>query len=268
MLGVLCVCFPVFILLLLYFRLVFIGKLQSLNNKHVVITGGTSGIGKATAINCLKRGANVTIIARNEQILKNTQNELQKYCTTSSQTIKYAAGDVTNATQIENIIQAAHNEEPIFMLVNCAGKALYDVLEDMPLETISSIIDLNLMGTIFTTRAVMPLMKLKNEGIVVITASQGALLGVYGGAAYTASKFGLRGLAEVLYFEGKPYNVSITLSLPSDTDTPGFANEELTKPLETKLICEQGGLLEPSVVAEQLVIDALVRFCYLFLDTR
>lgn len=58
--------------------------------------------------------------------------------------------------------------------------------------------------------------------------------------------------------EVAPHNISVTLSLPPDTDTPGFAVEQLNKPLETKLICAGPGLVAPEVVAEQLIKDALV----------
>lgn len=56
----------------------------------------------------------------------------------------------------------------------------------------------------------------------------------------------------------KPYGIHVTLALPPDTDTPGFANEEKSKPLETKLISESGGLHSPERVASQIMNDALV----------
>lgn len=58
--------------------------------------------------------------------------------------------------------------------------------------------------------------------------------------------------------ELRPYNISVTLSLPPDTDTPGFAVEELSKPLETKLISQTSELIQPDVVADKLFKDALV----------
>lgn len=60
----------------------------------------------------------------------------------------------------------------------------------------------------------------------------------------------------------KPYGISVTLALPPDTDTPGFANEEKSKPLETKLISETGGLYSPDVVGAKLLKDALVSVAY------
>lgn len=77
-------------------------------------------------------------------------------------------------------------------------------------------------------------------------------------SAYAGTKFALRGLAESLAMELRPYNISVTLSLPPDTDTPGFATEQLTKPLETHLISKAAGLVDPAVVAEKMFKDARV----------
>lgn len=77
----------------------------------------------------------------------------------------------------------------------------------------------------------------------------------------------MRGLAESISMELAPYNISVTLSAPPDTDTPGFAVEELSKPLETKLISETSDLVSPEVVAAKLFKDALVsrsRIAYQF----
>jgi len=62
----------------------------------------------------------------------------------------------------------------------------------------------------------------------------------------------------IYHFQVKPYNISVTLCLPPDTDTPGFANEEKTKPMETRLISQSSGLVSPEVVAKRLMQDALV----------
>jgi hypothetical protein len=62
----------------------------------------------------------------------------------------------------------------------------------------------------------------------------------------------------IYHFQVKPYNISVTLCLPPDTDTPGFANEEKTKPMETRLISQSSGLVPPEVVAKRLMQDALV----------
>jgi hypothetical protein len=64
----------------------------------------------------------------------------------------------------------------------------------------------------------------------------------------------------VCHFQVKPYNISVTLCLPPDTDTPGFATEEKTKPMETRLISQSAGLVSPEAVAKQLMEDTLVSY--------
>lgn len=82
--------------------------------------------------------------------------------------------------------------------------------------------------------------------------------GVFGLSGYCCTKFALRGLAESMSMELAPYGISVTLAVPPDTDTPGLANEELTKPLECKLISSTAGVMQPEVVAQQMMNDALV----------
>lgn len=82
--------------------------------------------------------------------------------------------------------------------------------------------------------------------------------GIFGYTAYSSTKFALRGLAESLAMELQPHGISVTLSLPPDTDTPGFAIEEQSKPMETKAISQVATLVQPEVVAEKTFEDALV----------
>jgi len=82
--------------------------------------------------------------------------------------------------------------------------------------------------------------------------------GIFGYTAYCSTKFALRGLAESLAMELQPYDISVTLCLPPDTDTPGYAVEELSKPIETKAISQMAKLVQPEIVAEKAFEDALV----------
>lgn len=238
-------------------------KFQSLNKKHVVITGGSQGIGKATAIEAAKDGAHVTILARNLNNLSSAKDEIIKCCVDSDQDIETVQADVTNFEQIQDLIKKIDAKKPIDVLINCAGMAICGQIENLPQKDVINLVNLNLLGTYFATKAVVPLMKARNNGIIVITASQAALIGVFGLGVYSATKFALRGLAESLYQELKPYNVSVTLALPPDTDTPGFERENADKPKETMLICESGGLFQPEVVAKKMLNDALVSLNYL-----
>ncbi|XP_076288082.1 3-ketodihydrosphingosine reductase [Lasioglossum baleicum] len=236
------------------------GHTKSVNNKHVVVTGGSSGIGKCVAITAAKHGAHVTIIARDVQKLEAARNEIIHACKNKdTQKIEYLSLDI--GEDYEAVEKALSDLErtmgPIYMLVNCAGTAICGKIEDTTAADLKKMIHINFLGSYYCTKAVVQRMKATQDGIIVLTSSQAALLGIFGYSAYCSTKFALRGLAESISMELTPYNISVTLCLPPDTDTPGFAVEELTKPLETKLISETSSLVSPDVVANKLFKDAL-----------
>lgn len=86
----------------------------------------------------------------------------------------------------------------IFMLINCAGLAICGVFEDVSVADARKLMEVNYWGTYNCTRYVLPKMKESREGIIVVTASQAALFGIYGYGPYAASKYALHGMAEVL----------------------------------------------------------------------
>lgn len=255
------ILFVLIIVLLTVKQLFWHGRLKNITNRHVVITGGSSGIGKCVAIDAARRGAHVTIIARDQRKLDAAKHEILQACKNKeTQKVECVSLDISN--NYVDIEKTFNNLErsmgPIYMLVNCAGTAICGKIEDTTIEDLKYMVNLNLMGTYYAIKAVVSRMKSANEGIIVITSSQAALLGIFGYSAYGSTKFALRGLAETLAMEVAPHNISVTLSLPPDTDTPGFVVEELSKPLETKLITQGTGPISPETVAEQLMHDALV----------
>ncbi|GLV43740.1 uncharacterized protein CBL_06936 [Carabus blaptoides fortunei] len=248
-----------FVALLVAIDVILNSRPKSLKNKHVVITGGSSGIGKGVAIQAVNRGAHVTILARDKVKLKAAEQEIINACKEPlSQQVQSISLDVTNDEEVDRILKKLDKELPVFMLVNCAGMAICGKLEDMPVSDIKTLIDLNLLGTVYPVRALVAAMKQRKEGIIVMTASGAAMLGIFGFTLYSATKYAMRGFAEALHMEVKPYNISVTVSFPPDTDTPGFENENKSKPIETKLISESGGLYDPDYVADKIISDALV----------
>ncbi|XP_056645966.1 3-ketodihydrosphingosine reductase isoform X1 [Diorhabda sublineata] len=231
---------------------------KSVNGKHVVVIGGSSGIGKSVAIVAAKEGANVTIIARNVEKLNYAQKEIESYKCCKEQIISKISVDICDYESLEqNFSKIETIVGPIFMMVNCAGMAICGEVEKFTLDEIKQLVDINFLGSLYSVKAIVPKFKMRKEGIIVLTGSQVTLMGMYGYSVYSSCKFALRGLAESLYMEVKPYNISVTLALPPDTDTPGFANENKTKPTETKLISDTAGLATPEKVAKKLVNDAL-----------
>jgi len=145
----------------------------------------------------------------------------------------------------------------VYALINCAGMAICGAVEDIKPEDAKFLMDINYFGTFYPTQYVLPKMKARQDGIIVMTSSQAGLLGIYGYGAYSAAKFALRGLAETVAMETKHLGINVTLALPADTDTPGFHNEEKSKPAETKAISASGGLFKPEEIAQNILNDAL-----------
>lgn len=152
---------------------------KNLRFKHVVITGGSSGIGKAVAEEAAKLGAHVTIIGRDLTKLESAVNDISKCKSNNEQKIQYAALDITSDySSIEKCLLSLEVDiSPIFMLINCAGMCICGQFETMKIEDIKQMIDLNYFGTAYPTRYVLKGMKKRNEGVVVFVSSEAALLG-------------------------------------------------------------------------------------------
>ncbi|XP_057370953.1 3-ketodihydrosphingosine reductase-like [Daphnia carinata] len=234
-------------------------KPRSLKGKHVMVTGGSSGIGKYLAIECVKNGAHVSLVARNPALLEEARAEILKFASAAEQKVSCFSTDVSGSyEQVERtVLQAEEELGPLFLLANCAGYAKAARFEDTSVDEMKRLMAVNYLGAAQFSHAVISGMKGRREGGIVFVSSQGGLCGIYGFAAYAASKFALRGLAEALAMELKPYNLTITVSFPPDTDTPGFAEENKDKPEETRLISESAGLFSPETVAKALLDHTL-----------
>lgn len=114
------------------------------------------------------------------------------------------------------------------------------------------LLQVNVLGTIYATRAVLGGMKRNRGGRIVFVSSQVAHCAIYGYSAYAASKWALRGLAEALQMEVRPYDIYVSVSYPPDTDTPGYKNEMTDKPQLTKMLSESG-VFQPTDVAMDIV---------------
>uniref|UniRef100_A0A9J8CIM9 3-ketodihydrosphingosine reductase n=1 Tax=Cyprinus carpio carpio TaxID=630221 RepID=A0A9J8CIM9_CYPCA len=185
----------VFVLLLYMISPLISPKPLKLNGAHVVVTGGSSGIGKCIAMECYKHGAFITLVARDEHKLVQAKKEVEKCAINDKQVVLCISVDVSKGyNQVESVIKQAQEKlGPVDMLVNCAGMSISGTFEEVGVDS----------------------------------------------------------------FKMKPYNIYVTVAYPPDTDTPGFAEENKTKPLETRLISETSGVCQPEQVAKVVVKDAL-----------
>lgn len=232
--------------------------------KHIVITGGSSGIGKELARTLIAAGASVTLVARNEERLSAAAAELAPSGEdqATAKRINIASADCSDPVRAEAMVHEVENMlGPIDVLVNCIGKATGGYFECMEASEMRSQMELNYLSQLYPTHAVFKKMTRRRSGHIVFVSSMAGLTGVFGQTAYSASKFAVRGLAESLYYEGKPFGIGITAVFPPDTDTPGLATERVTMPPETIEISEIGGLFPAEKVAH-MIADGVMRKQY------
>lgn len=192
---------------------------RSIQNRHVVITGGSSGIGLCIAINCVKLGAHVTIVARNVERLESALEKIKFHKVSDKQMIQYRSVDLSSNYDCVKSALSALEEEigAIYMLVNCAGGSICGRVDELAADDAVYLMKINYFSVYYPTRYILTKMKQTGEGIITITGSQASLLGVYGLGPYAATKFALRGLAETIAMEVSNTNITITLALPPDT---------------------------------------------------
>jgi 3-dehydrosphinganine reductase len=218
--------------------------------RHVIITGGSSGIGKETAKVFARRGADVTLIARRPDVLAQARDDVMAACTASSQKVLALAADVSDRPLIEKAVrQACDDLGPCDLLVTSAGIARPGYFQDMDIETFERDMAINYFGTLYTVRAVVPEMRARRRGHVVLVSSGLGIVGVLGYAAYSPSKFALRGLAESIRWECGVDGVGVSIVYPPDTDTPQLAAEIAHKPVETAAVTGGAKTWRPEDVA-------------------
>jgi 3-dehydrosphinganine reductase len=208
----------------------------TLEDAHVLITGGSQGIGFATAQRVLDRGGRVSIVARDAERLAAAADALERRANDPTRVCAETA-DVTDREGFENALGLIIAQfGPVDVLVANAGGARPRLFTDAPVDDFEQQMTLNYLGTVWPIRAVVPSMIERGGGHLVLVSSAAGLMGVVGYAAYGAAKFAVRGLAEAIRPELKPHGIVVTCVYPPDTDTPGLAAEDATKPAATRSI--------------------------------
>jgi 3-oxoacyl-[acyl-carrier protein] reductase len=189
---------------------------QSLKGKVAFVTGAGRGIGRAIAIALANEGVNVGLFARTEGSLKEVATEIEGI----GVKVAYAAVDVSSLEQVQQGIGTLTNElGPADILINNAGIGKFATLLEMDPEEWKKIIDVNIMGTYYVTRTVLPQLIEKNAGDIINISSTNGLNGAATSSAYSASKFGVIGLTESLAQEVRRNNIRVTALTPSTVAT-------------------------------------------------
>jgi 3-dehydrosphinganine reductase len=224
------------------------------SNKSVLISGGSRGIGLALAELFASKGANITIFARDVDRLELAKTMILGKCKDKSQRILTMQLDVTHDIEVNQVIGnwIFENGCPD-ILINSAGFAQPGQIEELPLSLFRKTMEVNYFGTVNLTKAVLPSMLEKSEGIIVNISSMSGFLGIFGYTAYSGSKFAVSGFSDALRNEMKPRGIQVSLVFPPDTDTEQLAYESQFKPKVTKEIAGNAGLLKPQQVAQSIL---------------
>ena len=195
-------------------------------NKTVLITGASSGIGKQTAIEFAKLGANIILVARRKEKLDELANELDKF----NVTILVCQCDVSDKVQVKEMSKTVLEKfDSIDVLVNNAGFAIYGSVKDLSIDEIESQMETNYFGMMYCIKNFLPSMLDKKSGHIVNVASVAASFGLPGIASYCASKFAMLGFSEGLKHELHGTGVGITVVSPIMVRTDFFDHPSFEK---------------------------------------
>jgi len=222
-----------------------------LSAAHAVVTGGSSGIGLATALELARRGAHLTLVARGADRLAEAEQLVTK---AGAPVARLASVDVADQVAVQRAIaDAAVALGPVDILVTSAGIARPGRFTELEDDVFRSMMDVDYFGTLWPIRAVAPAMVKRRRGSIVGVSSAAGLVGVYGYTAYGAAKFAVRGLLEALRGEMAPHGVHVGCVFPPDVDTPQLADENRFKPAETRAISGAIKPLDAAAVATSIL---------------
>lgn len=190
--------------------------MSNIQDKVVIITGASSGIGEATAKELASKGAQLVLAARREDRLKKLQEEIQK---NGGQAI-YKVTDVASHEQMEELAEYALTEfGKIDVMVNNAGVMPLSPVYQKKINEWDSMIDINIKGVLYGIAAVLPSMRERKEGHIINVSSIAGHLVFHASAVYSGTKFAVRAITEGLRKEEAPNNIRTTIISPGTIST-------------------------------------------------
>ena len=184
----------------------------------MLVTGASTGIGRATASMLASRGAKVFLVARNESRLKKASDEIAG----EGGAVACAAADVADRSALSLAIDAAERHfgaiDGLFANAGTGGR--FSPLREYDDEMFESVIRTNLTSVFWTIKRILPGMIARRQGSILVTGSLASERGMANNAAYVASKHGVLGLARAAAIECAPHNVRVNCVLPGLIETP------------------------------------------------
>jgi len=184
--------------------------------KRIVLTGASSGIGKAAALRFSKSGAKILAIGRDEERLAALDLESENF----QGKISPHVCDVTSPEQIESLVEVTKKSlGTVDALINNAGAIFVDQIQDLSVENFDSVISVCLKAPFLLSKAFMPMLE-KSKGSIINVSSVCAVTGFPGSSAYCAAKAGLEGMTRAMVEEFRPKGIKVSVLRPGATETP------------------------------------------------
>ncbi|PYQ99894.1 MAG: oxidoreductase [Acidobacteria bacterium] len=213
----------------------------------VVITGASSGIGRATAVRLARDGAAVVMCARRADRLEAAAADVRA---AGGEALPIVA-DVTRADEVRRLVDAAVERfEHVDVMVCNAGFGIAGAIDDITPDQMQKLVDVNFMGTYHAVRAVLPIFRRRNRGHVIVVSSIVGKRGVPYMGAYAATKFAQAGLAECLRSEVTGSGIHVTVVFPVSTETEFF--DVMSRETGTIVTRAHGPRQDASVVADAI----------------
>jgi len=222
-------------------------RLTSWRGKVAVITGASSGLGRLLALRVAREGARVALVARREQRLKELAAEIEKM---SGEPLVIPCDVAERARVFAAAEQVLQRFGHVDVLVNNAGYGHHRRFLEWDLDDMERMLQVNFLGSLYWTKALLPHMVERHTGWIVFMASVAGKIGVPAESAYTASKFAMVGLAEALSMEVEDAGVHVLTVCPGAIHTDFFDAEALER---------MPPVARRSMIEPERVIDAIMR---------
>lgn len=202
-------------------------KMRKIKGKKILITGASSGIGKAVALECARRGAVLALAARGEERLRQVGDELRVSFPQIASPLIFPC-DVAKKEEVDCLLEKCKEKMGnVDILISNAGVGVYGSTERTVSSDYEWIMDVNFFGTVHCLLGVIPLMKQAGEGLIVCVSSVAALYGVPYLGAYGASKAAVAALCQSLEAELYPLGIKVMIVYPGYTQTDFFRKEKM-----------------------------------------
>lgn len=214
------------------------------SNKTILVTGASSGIGKAMALKTAEQGDTVILASRSQKKLEAVKNEIEKV---GGKGIVIKT-DVTNAQEVKKLfLEALKQTEKIDVVFNNAGLGFIANIWEMKAEEIERIIDVNVKGMMLVAKYAAEVMVRQKHGHLIMTSSLAGLITVPQWSVYVGSKWAITGFADSIRHELRPHNVKVTTLHPGAVKTDFFSENKANID-----ISKIGDTVSPAEVADSV----------------